>query len=128
HGELFERYRVPEPPVALGPKLRGVASAAIDVSDGLIADLGHIAEMSGVRIVIEAERIPRSAALKALWGDSIEAIVRAATAGDDYQIAFTASGDAPATCIGRVEPGAGVVLLDAQGREIAVPRPGFTHF
>ncbi len=81
---------LPEPPVAFGQRLRGLASAAIDVSDGLLADLGHIAEVSGVRIVVEAERIPRSDALRALWGDGIEAIVRAATAGDDYQIAFTA--------------------------------------
>jgi thiamine-monophosphate kinase len=124
-GVLLERYRVPEPPVALGPKLRGVASAAIDVSDGLIADLGHIADVSGVRIVVEADRVPRSDALKALWGDDI---VRAVTAGDDYQIAFTAGEGAPATCIGRVEKGSGVALLDSQGREIAVPRPGFTHF
>jgi len=128
-GPLFERYRVPDPPVALGPKLIGVASAAIDVSDGLIADLGHIAETSQVRIAVEADRVPRSDALKALWGADV---VRAVTAGDDYQIAFTAP--APeilipgVTRIGRVEKGAGVVLLDAQGREVAVPRPGFTHF
>lgn len=127
-GVLFERYRVPEPPVALGPKLRGIATAAIDVSDGLIADLGHLAE--NVRVVVEAERIPRSEALRKLWGDSVEAIVRAATAGDDYQIAFTAPDMPlfPATRIGRVEQGRGVALLDGQGREIVVPRPGFTHF
>lgn len=125
-GPLFERYRVPEPPVTLGPKLIGIASAAIDVSDGLIADLGHIAQTSGVRMVVEADRVPRSEALRALWGDDV---VRAVTAGDDYQVAFTSSApDAPATCIGRVEKGAGVVLLDAQGREIAVPVKGFTHF
>jgi len=129
---LIERYRVPEPGVAFAQAVRN-ASASIDVSDGLLADLGHIAETSGVRIVVEAERIPRSPQLKTLWGDSVEAIVRAATAGDDYEIAFTAPSmieDArtPVTCIGRVERGSGVALLDTEGREIAVPRTGYRHF
>jgi thiamine-monophosphate kinase len=136
NGVLFERYRVPEPPVAFGASLRGLASAAIDVSDGLLADLGHIADVSGVRIVVEALRIPRSDALRALWGDTLEAIVCAATAGDDYQIAFTVSpakeaavaSSVQVTRIGTVEQGSGVVLLDAQGREIVVARKGFAHF
>ena len=132
HARLIGRYRVPEPRVAFAPAVRN-ASASIDVSDGLLADLGHIAEQSNVRIVIEAGRIPRSPELAALWRDGNEAIVRAATAGDDYEIAFTAPSlihDArtPVTCIGRVEEGAGVVLLDSAGREIPVARPGFTHF
>jgi thiamine-monophosphate kinase len=124
-GPLVERYRVPEPPVTFAPVLREIATAAIDVSDGLLADLEHLAQ--DVRIVVEAKRIPRSQALRSLWGDSLEAIVRAATAGDDYQIAFTAA-DAPATRIGRVEAGRGVVLLDGERREVAVPRKGFSHF
>jgi thiamine-monophosphate kinase len=130
---LVARYRLPVPHLALGQALRGVATAALDVSDGLLADLGHIADVSGVRIVVEAARIPRSPALVRLWGDGIAAIVRAATAGDDYEIAFTArtapaSRGIPITRIGRVEVGSGVVLVDAAGREIPVPRPGFTHF
>ncbi|MEI9932112.1 MAG: thiamine-phosphate kinase [Rhizomicrobium sp.] len=130
---LIGRYRVPEPRVGFAPAVRR-ASASIDVSDGLLADLGHIANASGVRIVVEAQRIPRSPELVAVWGDSEEAIVRAATAGDDYEIAFTASapilGSAgvPVTGIGRVEAGTGVVLLDSESCEIAVPRAGFRHF
>ena len=138
-GVLIERYRLPSPRLALGRALRGVASAALDVSDGLIADLSHIAEVSRVRIVVEAGRIPRSSALRALWGDSPEAIVRAATAGDDYEIAFTAStegkvveaaklGGVAVARIGRVDEGSGVALLDSNGREIQVARAGFTHF
>ena len=138
-GTLIERYRLPTPRLALGQALRGVASAALDVSDGLIADLSHVAEVSRVRIIVEAERIPRSPDLRALWGDTPGAIVRAATAGDDYEIAFTASSERKVmeaakragvaiARIGRVEEGSGVALLDAGGREIAVPRAGFTHF
>lgn len=136
---LIDRYRLPDPPVVLGRSLRNLATAAIDVSDGLIADLGHIALASGVRIVVDAPAVPRSDALDALWGGDV---VRAATAGDDYQIAFTApaahradieqtareDGAIRVSAIGRVVDGEGVVLLDAQGRAIAVPRPGFTHF
>ncbi|HWA89646.1 MAG TPA: thiamine-phosphate kinase [Rhizomicrobium sp.] len=135
---LIDRYRLPDPPVALGPSLRRFASAAIDVSDGLLADLGHVAEASGMRIIVEGPSVPRSPALEALWGGDI---VRAATAGDDYQIAFTAPARHEAaileagrdagtriTRIGRVEAGAGIVLLDAQGHEVEVARKGFTHF
>jgi thiamine-monophosphate kinase len=138
---LVRRYRVPEPRMALGRALRGVASAALDVSDGLLADLGHIAETSRVKIAIEAARIPRSSELKALVGDSIAAIVRAATSGDDYEIAFAAPASkrdavfaaakrsaTPVTEIGRVEVGAGVALLDQQGADIPVPRTGYVHF
>ncbi|HWC63754.1 MAG TPA: thiamine-phosphate kinase, partial [Rhizomicrobium sp.] len=87
---LTDRFRLPDPPVDFGKSLRGTVSASVDVSDGLLADLGHIAKASGVRVEIDAEKIPRSAALRALWGDGIDAIRRVATAGDDYQIAFTA--------------------------------------
>ena len=136
---LIGRYRLPSPRLALGRALQGVASAALDVSDGLIADLSHIAEVSRVRITVEAGRIPRSPALRALWGDTAEAIVRAATAGDDYEIAFTSSSErrvveaaklagVGVTRIGRVEEGSGVALLDSNGREITVARAGFTHF
>lgn len=138
---LIDRYRLPAPPVLFGRSLIGSASAALDISDGLIADLGHLAVASEVRIVVEAPRIPRSPALRALWGDSDSAIARAATSGDDYQIAFTAPLDAETklqqaahdglatlTRIGRVEAGGGVVLLGTKAQEIALKRPGFTHF
>jgi thiamine-monophosphate kinase len=134
---LIGRYHLPSPRLALGQALRGIATAALDVSDGLVADLGHIADVSGVRIVLESERIPLSPALRRFWGSSAEAVVRAATAGDDYEIAFTApsvpaslaaESGVPVTRIGRVEAGAGVVLTDSGGREIPVPRAGFRHF
>src|SRR5882672_5109177 len=138
---LIRRYRLPEPRLALGRGLMGIASAALDVSDGLVADLGHIAEGSGVHIVIDAPRVPLSAELTSLWGRGTHGVLRAATAGDDYELAFTASpagraavADAARAAgvvvqeIGRVEAGAGVELIDEAGRAITVDRPGFTHF
>ena len=136
--QLIARYRVPEPPVAFGAALRDLASASVDVSDGLIADLGHIATISGVRIEVDGAAIPRSDALRAFWGEGETAIVRAATAGDDYQIAFTAdpaqehrikaaAKDVLVTRIGTVSAGEGVRLI-RDGQEIAEPRPGYRHF
>jgi thiamine-monophosphate kinase len=124
---LTARYRVPEPPMAFAVQLRDIAHASVDISDGLIADLGHIAAASGVRILVEGERVPLSAPLKALWGD--KTLQRAVIAGDDYQIAFTASPDisGPFTHIGQVVAGDGVNLMVA-GEEIAVPRSGYRHF
>lgn len=138
---LIDRYRLPAPPVRFGPSLIGLASSALDVSDGLLADLGHLATASSVRIVVEAARIPLSPALRSLWSEGEAAAARAAISGDDYQIALTARPTdeaklqqaahdeaAVVTRIGRVEVGEGVVLVDAAGREIPVPRKGFTHF
>lgn len=124
---LIARYRVPEPPVGFASVLREIAHASVDVSDGLIADLGHVASASGLRIVVEGERVPLSKPLKALWGEN--ALRRAITAGDDYQIAFTAppSLTGPFTRIGKVEAGQGV-SLNLGGEEITLPRPGYRHF
>jgi thiamine-monophosphate kinase len=124
---LTSRYRVPQPPVAFGARLRDIAHASVDVSDGLIADLGHIASASGVRMVVEAERVPLSAALKGLWGDA--ALERAVTAGDDYQIAFTAPPGlgGPFTEIGHVEAGEGISLMRA-GQAVTVLKTGYRHF
>lgn len=87
---LVRRYRVPEPRLALGQALRGVASAALDVSDGLVADLGHVADASQVRILICEGKIPLSPALAAMQREDPTLRRRAATAGDDYEIAFCA--------------------------------------
>jgi thiamine-monophosphate kinase len=125
--QLTTRYRVPEPPIAFAGRLREIAHAAVDVSDGLIADLGHIASASAVRILVDGEQVPLSGPLRALWGD--QALLRAVTAGDDYQIAFTAPAglQGPFTGIGRVEEGAGVDLLIA-GRKAVLPSGGYRHF
>jgi thiamine-monophosphate kinase len=138
---LVARYRKPLPRLALGLALRGLASAALDVSDGLLADLAHIADTSNVRIEIDAARIPVSPALRMLWGDDQAARIRAATAGDDYEIAFTTSEanrgvvlkaaaavGVAVSEIGRTLMGEGAALLDASGRAIGVPLKGYTHF
>jgi len=124
---LTARYRVPQPPEAFGAGLHEIAHASVDVSDGLIADLGHIAAASAVRIVVEGETVPLSAPLKGLWGD--KTLLRAVTAGDDYQIAFTAPPGliGPFTRIGQVVAGEGVSLT-LSGQEIAIPKPGYRHF
>lgn len=137
---LVVRYRVPEPPVAFSAMLRDLANASVDVSDGLVADLGHMAGASRVKITLDAEAIPRSAALRALWGDDASAILRAATAGDDYQIAFAAGPAREAdiraaalragvavTRIGAAIAGEGVELRHG-GQALAVPHPGYRHF
>ncbi|HEY4987384.1 MAG TPA: AIR synthase-related protein, partial [Bradyrhizobium sp.] len=136
--KLIARYRVPEPRVTLGAKLRGIASAALDVSDGLVADLGHIADTSGVHIVLNARALPLSKAYRAFIGDDP---VRAATSGDDYEIAFTAprgrrakviaaakAARVPVAEIGWVMKGQGVALLDAGGRPIVLRKKGWQHF
>ena len=138
---LLARYRLPVPRFAIGQALRRIASAAIDVSDGLLADLAHIAENSRVRVAIDSARVPLSDALRKFWGTKRDALLCAATAGDDYEIAFTAPESAAAavreaarksatkvTELGRVVVGDGVAFLDDAGNEIAVTRPGYTHF
>jgi thiamine-monophosphate kinase len=118
---------VPEPPVPFASALRDIAHASVDVSDGLMADLGHIASASSVRIVVEGERVPLSAPLRGLWGEG--ALSRAVTAGDDYQIAFCGPPGlrGPFTRIGRVEAGGGVALT-LGGQDVTVTKPGYKHF
>lgn len=138
---LLQRYRIPHPRTSLGPLLRGIARSALDISDGLVADLGHISEASKVRIVINASSVPRSVALHALWGDGADAIRKAITGGDDYEIAFTAPARAerkvmlasaktgvPVTKIGHVERGWGMIVRDAAGKTLDPGAPGWTHF
>jgi thiamine-monophosphate kinase len=136
----FKRLNQPHPRVELGQSLLGIASGAIDVSDGLMADVEHVATASGVRAVLHWERIPLSSV-----GESYRThpIVRQAAlaGGDDYELAFTAAPgvrtqiEARAgqlglalTRIGTMQPGAGVVVLDAGGRPIDLAERGFDHF
>lgn len=139
---LAERYRVPSPRTDFAGPVRDFATAAVDVSDGLIADLGHLAEAGEVRIEIDLEAVPRSAAAQAWFEGRVDeqaALEALVTGGDDYEIAFTARpGDEPAlrreadrrhlrlTCLGRVTEGRGLIARFA-GRPVTFERPGYTH-
>lgn len=139
---LTDHYRTPSPPLAFASAVRDHATAALDVSDGLIADLGHIADAGGVAVHLDLERLPLSAAGHAwLEGrvDPVAALVSLATGGDDYQIAFTAPPRAePAlrreadrlhlrlTAIGRVERGGGVLARHG-GQPVPIEHGGWSH-
>lgn len=138
---LTARYRLPEPRTQLGPALAGIAHAMIDISDGLVADLGHISETSGVAGTLELDRVPLSPAAQAVIAADEPARARLATAGDDYELLFAAPPDADdeiaglasgfglrITEIGRIEAGAGVRLVDKAGRAVAIERAGWRHF
>ena len=133
---LLARYWSPLPQLALGLALRGKATAALDISDGLLADCGHIAAASGVALLIEQARVPLSAALQA-FADAPTAYECALSGGDDYRLAFTLppqylaglqAAGWPLLVIGRVEAGQGVWLLDADGAPVQAAHSGYQHF
>jgi thiamine-monophosphate kinase len=141
HDFLVNRYRLPQPRTDLGPELVGQASACIDVSDGLIADLGHICDVSGVAATIEAEAVPLSPAARQAIASDPGLAALPLRGGDDYELLFAApTGRAdgirrlsevvgtPLTRIGRIRSGAGVTVVDAHGRAIPDQGAGFTHF
>jgi thiamine-monophosphate kinase len=142
-GRAFEQVRrameQPEPRIALGLALRGVASSAIDVSDGLLGDLRHVLARSGVGATVEVDAVPRSAVLAA-QAPALQRICTLA-GGDDYELLFSAPASAAAavvaaareagvgvTRIGRIEQAAGLRLLDADGRALADGFGSFDHF
>lgn len=135
-----DRLERPMPRVALGRALRGIANAAIDVSDGLLADLGHILAQSGLSAEIHLASLPAAPALAQRLAEP--AARRALLAGgDDYELCFTApperaeavlaagrAAGVPVTRIGRIAPGAGLTVLDAAGQAVAIEERGFDHF
>ena len=132
-GYLRGRLDLPTPRLDLRETLRERATAAADVSDGLIADAGHIAKASGVRIVIDLDQTPLSAPARRwleVQSDRTAALLRLASGGDDYEIVSTMNRDPshPAfTAIGRVEAGAGVEVR-VDGRAVDVGPGGWRHF
>ncbi|WP_417518849.1 thiamine-phosphate kinase [Minwuia sp.] len=131
---LGGRYRLPQPRVALGQALVGRASACLDVSDGLLADLGHIAKHSAVGIEIDLAAVPVSDATRRLIGADPDLAHIALNGGDDYELAFTLPAGAglpeaavQVTQIGRVIDGAGVKVM-RDGQPVTVNRPGWRHF
>jgi thiamine-monophosphate kinase len=142
---LVGRYRLPQPRTMLGPRLIGIANAAIDVSDGLVADLHHICTVSRLSAFVDAVQIPLSRAARSIVTRESGCLATALTGGDDYEILFTAHPDAtpairqlsqavgvPITNIGRISALSGgeqprVTVLDDE-RSLQLRSEGWTHF
>ncbi|UXH78085.1 thiamine-phosphate kinase [Roseateles amylovorans] len=142
-GEAFEAVRLamelPQPRVALGQALRGIATAAIDVSDGLAGDLGHLLKRSNVGAELHLADLPRSSVLGAM-PEAVQQLCLL-TGGDDYELVFTAPADArarvldagrstgtPVYRIGRIEEAAGLRVRDGHGRLLDQTLQSFDHF
>ena len=135
---LVERYRLPQPRLSLGVALRGTVNAGIDVSDGLVADLGHICSTSAVAARVRAADVPLSqAARSAVQGDPT-LLLSILTGGDDYELLFTAPATFDALAIsaqagidihqiGEIIEGEGAVIVADDGTSIALDRTGYTH-
>ncbi len=134
--QVLAAYWSPQPQLALGHYLLGKAHAALDISDGLVADCGHIAKASKVCLQIQQAQVPVADAARQLLGDNA-ALQCALSGGDDYQLAFTIAPselaqlqhEFPAVqVIGSVCSGKGVQVLDQTGQSIAQLRSGYKHF
>ena len=143
---LVLRFRRPRPRLALGIRLAGVAHAAVDVSDGLIADLGHICDASGVRATIYAGRVPLSHAACAALRANPARMAQILSGGDDYELVFTAAPaaaddiariatdvDLPLTAIGQIDRKTAfrqraVIVVGEDGQELDLDVGGYRHF
>ncbi len=143
---LLQRYRLPQPRVSLGSQLMGIATASIDVSDGLIADLHHICSVCGLDAIVSAQSVPLSAAARTAIGGDLEALGAALTGGDDYELLFTAP-QASLDALNELSRSTGIALshigqmtapkdpmkprvhvLDEQRRSLEFGSEGWTHF
>ena len=135
-GWLAGRYRLPRP--RLGLALHGVASAGMDVSDGLVQDLGHLCRLAGIGARIEASSVPLSPAARAAGPERLAACL---TGGDDYELllavppersralqAAAADAGVAVTHIGQFVPEPGVAVWDADGKTVLLDRTGWSHF
>ncbi len=138
--EAVMRLYEPTPRVALGQALRGMATAAIDISDGLLADLGHICRLSGVGATVELAHIPVSS-IGAKHADTDAGRTAIVAGGDDYELCFTAPANSrdsiaeltdvlgvPLTRIGQIKRGKGVSLLGPDGKAVKIDGRGYDHF
>jgi len=140
---LAGRYHLPEPRTAFGQALRGkhLASAGMDISDGLVADLGHLAKASACGAILHSHAVPLSSAAAELVAQDPTLMMSLATGGDDYEILFAATADRTAelqalaqscghhvTEIGECVAGAGVQVVDRDGQIIPLAETGYSHF
>ena len=137
---VLPRLHRPTPRVKLGQKLLELANSAIDISDGLLADLGHILQASNVGAEIHLEAIPLSEALRTYWQEDV-ARQAALAGGDDYELCFTAKPKQhaaleqlgkrlklPLSCIGQITRKPGLVVRDADHQIVNIEGTGFDHF
>ena len=137
---LRQRLEKPTPRVAIALLLRQHANAMIDLSDGLVADLGHILQASTVGAEVQLQQLPASAAFDRSLGDENRWSL-AATSGDDYELCFTVAADKcekieeirqqvnlPITRIGKITTGDRLLLLDADHKPLSLPSSGYMHF
>lgn len=138
---LVERYLHPKPRMSLGKGLIGVASSCADISDGLMADIGHICRASDVGATIRLDKLPLSAAASRVTGLA-DALWRSIYAGgDDYELVFTAPAHKAAeidalsrqcavaiTAVGRIEVGKDIRLVDMNGELLQTVSQGYDHF
>ncbi len=138
---LEARFKTPDPRVALGRSLIGVAGAAIDISDGLLADITHLLVSSGVAAEVYLYEIPLSREALEVVGKPQDRILELLAGGDDYELAFTvpkahrmALGkisrtlDLPISVIGEIKAGKGLTLFDKNNKKVAVKNTGYRHF
>lgn len=136
---LVERYLLPQPRLSAGQALRGLASAALDVSDGLAADAGHMAAASGVAVTIDRDAVPLSPAARKAVSSDPRLWERILAGGDDYEIVFAAPQSAqaaiarlaedtgvPLSAIGRITAGTGVTVT-AGGAPVTLSSTGYRH-
>ncbi|KHT64055.1 thiamine monophosphate kinase [Photobacterium gaetbulicola] len=137
---LLERHHKAEPRILAGQALRGIASAALDISDGLISDLGHILQRSGVSAEIDVDKLPLSPELEAFEPERDKALQLALASGEEYELCFTvpeqnrgavdialAHSGVKATCIGQLRPGQGTRLV-RDGQPLNWQLHGYDHF
>ena len=139
---FVDRYLRPRPRTELGPKLVALATAAVDVSDGLVADLGHICRASGVDSTVRATAVPLSESAQAAIAGNPDLANEILIGGDDYELIFSAPPgasaalarlarelDVPLTAIGDLRTGSGIVeVIDAAGETMVLESVGYRHF
>jgi thiamine-monophosphate kinase len=137
--QVRQAMELPTPRTVLGRRLRGLATSAIDVSDGLLGDLGHVARRSGVAAVVDVDALPRSSVLAAqtlalqrecllAGGDDYELLFTALPSRRDAIVATAATAAVAVTRIGRIEQGSGVRLVDRNGDAVESGFDAFDHF
>lgn len=134
---LEGRYFLPQPRLTLGQALRGLATACMDISDGLVQDTAHLCTASSCGAIIEARKIPLSPAARTALDQNPTLREAILTGGDDYELLFTlpenklADAQAlgtPIAVIGRIHEGSGVKVVDESGHEMILEQQGYRHF